>query len=125
MAILIIEDDEHIRRLMQINLHARGFEVIEASSIQQGLEQLRCPDLPAAMILDLKLPDGSGWEMLGQIREDPRLSSIPIIIITALMGEVEQDAPGLNIAARLLKPIHAQQLMVAVGYALRTDQLPE
>jgi CheY-like chemotaxis protein len=84
--VLVVDDDEHFRALSRAMLEPAGFQVIESSSIQQCLEQLRRHAVDA-VILDMVLPGRDGIEAVGEIKElFPR---IPIIAVSgAEMGDL-------------------------------------
>ncbi len=88
--ILIIEDDANIRKLISVNLKARGYEVIEAEDAQEGLARLRDAS-PDVLLLDIKLPDMSGWEVLQIMTNDPTYHPIPVVVITASMGSTSPE----------------------------------
>jgi CheY-like chemotaxis protein len=110
--ILIIEDEANIRKLISVNLSARGYEVIEAEDAQEGLARLR-DTAPAMLLLDLKLPDMSGWEVLDIITDSLLYQPIPVIIITASLGNINPDYAiykNKNLRKILKKPISIQEL---------------
>lgn len=125
--ILIVEDELNIRKLIAVNLLARGYEVIEAEDAKQGLERLR-DDLPAMLLLDIKLPDMSGWEVLKIVTEDPAYPRVPVIVITASLGSINPDYPlykNENLRKVLKKPINIQELTYEVKQALeRESRIP-
>ena len=112
--VLVVEDEANIRGFVAANLKARGYTVLQASNAEDGLQQLR--DYGAeALILDIRLPGMSGWDMLKQIAAAPSLPDIPVIILTASALPTQ---PGeqiySNVAAILIKPIGVTELMLAV-----------
>lgn len=118
--ILIIEDEANIRKLIAVNLKARGYQVIEAEDGHEGLEKLRA-DSPSMLLLDIKLPDMSGWEVLAIIQNDPIYHPIPVIVITASLGNTNpQDMieENKNLRKILKKPISIQELTTHVREVL-------
>ncbi len=117
--ILIVEDEANIRRLISVNLNARGFATQEARSAAQGLKMLHA-SVPHAMILDVKLPDMSGWDLLDEIVNDEALPMIPVIVLTAQV--LENDGNSLrypNVRDVIYKPISGiDRLMQAVHQAI-------
>ena len=112
--LLIVEDDRHIRQFVALNIKARGYLVLQAENAEDGLHHMR-EHAPDGLVLDIKLPGMSGWDMLKQIAADPILPDIPVIILTAspLSDDVGvQTYP--NIADTLIKPIGAADLILAV-----------
>src|SRR5256885_13212521 len=103
--LLVIEDEANIRQFVVVNLKARGYDILEAASAEEGLLQLRYR-APAALILDITLPGMSGWDMLKQLEAEPELPLLPVIILTAsAQTTYPDDQLYSNIAAKLVKPI--------------------
>lgn len=116
--VLIVEDELNIRKFVAINLTARGYEVIEAGNATDGLARLRDAS-PAILLLDIKLPDMSGWELLRILANDPNLPQIPVVVITASLGnETPQDTGYKYLYQVLIKPVSVQQLTNVVKEAL-------
>jgi DNA-binding response OmpR family regulator len=112
--LLIVEDDRNIRQFVAVNLKARGYTVLQAENAEDGLQCVR-ERAPDGLVLDIKLPGMSGWDMLKHIAADPRLPDIPVIILTAspLTDHVGEQT-YTNIADTLIKPIGAADLILAV-----------
>jgi two-component system KDP operon response regulator KdpE len=114
--ILIIDDEPQIRKLLRVTLNAHGFEAAEAATGQEGLLQATMvrPDL---IVLDLGLPDMTGMEVLGHIRE---WSQVPIIILTAQDQEQDKVA-ALDRGADdyVTKPFGMGEFMARMRVALR------
>jgi DNA-binding response OmpR family regulator len=79
--ILIVEDEATLRRVIANNLRARGHEVVEAESAEQALTHVAA-SLPDLMLLDINLPDRSGWDVLRELQR--RGGAVPTIIISAV-----------------------------------------
>ncbi len=114
--ILIIDDEVQIRRMLRLSLEAHDYQVKEATTSQEGLDQavLSKPDL---IILDLGLPDQSGLETLKKIRE---WSKIPVIILS--VKNSEQDKIELLDSGAddyLTKPFSMGELLARIRSALR------
>ncbi len=118
--ILVVDDEANIRKLVAVNLSSRGFEVLEASSGTQALNLLdkRAPGL---MILDIKLPDLNGWELLKQITEDPHINSdFPVLVMTASIIDARFDlAKFPRVAKILIKPFNMSAFISAVEHILQ------
>lgn len=118
-SLLVVEDETNIRRFVVANLVARGFQTSEAENAEAGLEKLRKDPLPAALILDIRLPGMSGLDMLQVLAADERLSGLPVIVMTAsAVGAQFGEAPFDNVVQWLVKPISVQELLGAVQKAL-------
>lgn len=119
VSMLVVEDETNIRRFVAANLSARGYTPIEATSAEEGLEHLKREPLPAAVILDIRLPAMSGLEMLQALAADPRLKSLPVIVMTAsAVGIPLGETQFANIVQWLVKPIGVQELLGAIKKAL-------
>ena len=90
--ILIIEDQADIRRLIRWTLEFEDYEIHEANNGQAGLEQARAvrPDL---IMLDVMMPGGlDGFQVCAQLKADPALASIPVVMLTARSQQRDRDA---------------------------------
>ena len=113
--VLVVDDEANIRGFVAANLKARGYAVLQTASAEEGLQQLR--DYGAdALILDIRLPGISGWDMIKQIAAEPGLPDIPVIVLTASSLTTQpSETVYPNIAAVLIKPIGVTELMLAVN----------
>ena len=101
--ILVVDDDDDVREMLSLVLEAEGFRVSSAWNGQLALQQLA--DFAGVVILDLRMPIMSGWEVIEALREDGRLRTIPIAICTSS----PEDAPaGFPIIA---KPVDLEQML--------------
>ena len=107
--ILIVEDDEPLRRMVRHALTLAQYDVQEAGD---GLQALRLLDTdpPDAVILDLGLPIISGQAVRAEIAAHAQTRDIPVIVITGSAGEHD----GLGVACVLRKPIEVDQLVKTV-----------
>lgn len=114
--VLVIDDEPQIRRLLSLTLEANGFRVVVASGGGEGL-LLSAQQRPAAVLLDLGLPDIPGREVLRRLRE---WSEVPVIILTALDAESEKIA-ALDAGADdyVTKPFNTGELLARLRVALR------
>lgn len=111
--ILLIEDDPSAVRLLREYLEPSGYAVHAAATGAVGLDLAR--DLrPAAVILDVLLPGMDGWEILRQIKADPALSNLPVIIVTV----VDEREIGLALGAAdyIVKPIRRDALLESLDH---------
>ncbi|MBX9935065.1 MAG: response regulator [Burkholderiaceae bacterium] len=109
--ILTIDDKTDIRRLVRMTLEFDGYTVLEASSGAEGLAlaRKRKPDL---ILLDVMMPEMDGFEVGRILRNDPELTTIPVVMITALDGQADR-ATGLSTGVRayLNKPFSPVELL--------------
>lgn len=114
--VLVVDDDETIRRTLRINLRARGYEVEEVGSGRDALSTLEDapPDL---VILDLGLPDLDGVEVLRRLR---RSSRVPVVVLSARQ-QSDDKVEALDEGADdyVTKPFGMDELMARVRSALR------
>jgi two-component system sensor histidine kinase/response regulator len=118
--VFVVEDEPNVRKLVTVNLSSRGYTVREASNVPQALDLLRAttPDL---LILDIKLPEMTGWDLLAQITADPNMAvKFPVLVMTASIMEAQIDRIRYPyIVDVLIKPFSATRLMTAIERALR------
>jgi two-component system, OmpR family, KDP operon response regulator KdpE len=114
--VLVVDDERQILRALKVILREAGYEVAEATTIEEALDvaSVRPPD---AAIVDLMLPDGSGVELCRRLRE---WSSMPIIVLSAI-GEEEAKVEALEAGADdyVTKPFGPRELVARLGAALR------
>ena len=109
--VMVIDDDLTVRELLAKFLIREGFNVAVAASGGDGLKRAR-ELMPAAIILDVKLPDLDGWTILGAFKEDPDLADIPVIMLTILDDRARGYALGA--AEYLIKPVNRDRLRVVL-----------
>ncbi len=117
--ILIIDDDRDIQSLIRLTVHSEGHEALLASGGEEGLQTIRSrtPDL---VILDVMMPDMSGWNVLAELRKDSRTQRLPVIMLSAL-GETSTKIKGLRAGADdyLAKPFDPDELLARVEALLK------
>jgi len=96
--ILIAEDEKDIRDIYKIKCEHEGFDIIEAEDGDIALEMLEQGKKPDLILLDLIMPKMSGYEVLKNIRKNPKYKKIPIFILSNLGQEVEVKE-GLRLQA--------------------------
>lgn len=121
--ILIIEDDSSQREILADYLGQHGFSVLSAMTGAQGIKQAqdRRPDL---ILLDYKLPDADGLEVLTELKESLPLT--PVIIITAF-GSIDMAVAAMRAGAfyYLTKPVHLEELLLLIERALKEGRLEQ
>jgi DNA-binding NtrC family response regulator len=117
--ILIVEDEEKLRRVIEVHLLASGFEVDKASTAEEGL---RLSDRAGLILTDLRLPGMDGLELLAQIRRQNMQA--PVIVMTAY-GTVEAAVEAMKAGATdfLMKPFSLDHLTAVIHKALEMRAL--
>ncbi|WP_296804689.1 response regulator [Thiocapsa sp.] len=115
--ILVIDDEEQIRRFLRISLKSQGYQVIEADNAEAGLG-LAATQTPDLVILDLGLPDADGKTVLAEIRA---WSSVPVLVLSVRDSETEKVL-ALDGGANdyVTKPFGVQELLARVRNLLRS-----
>ena len=117
--ILVVEDEEKLRRVVELQLKAAGFEVDQAGSAEDAVKLADRADL---ILTDLRLPGMTGLELLGQIRQQN--SQVPVIVMTAFSTvENAVDAMKAGAVDFLPKPFSLDHLMAVVNKALEVSAL--
>jgi DNA-binding response OmpR family regulator len=121
--ILCIEDEPEMIELVKLILERKGFRVTGALGGSKGLEALK-QEIPDLILLDLMMPDMDGWEVYRQMKADPNLASIPVIVVTAKAQSIDKVL-GLHIAKvedYVTKPFGPQELLASVNKVLGITQ---
>ncbi|HUK65842.1 MAG TPA: response regulator [Anaeromyxobacteraceae bacterium] len=113
-SVLLVEDDEGLRRAVAQGLRKAGYRVSVAANAHEALERARA-DPPDAAVIDVLLPDGAGQELAALMRE--HLRTLPILYVTALTPGVIRDV--LFPSPVLYKPFTYRQLVASVRDLLR------
>jgi DNA-binding response OmpR family regulator len=96
--ILLVEDEEFLRRIFKSRLMAEGYEVIDVGSAEGALDWLKHSQ-PHLIILDLYLPKMNGFEFLKRLGQDPGRRNTPVLILSGL-GQETEIRRGLELGAR-------------------------
>lgn len=112
--ILVVDDERHIVRLVQVNLERAGYEVLTAYDGVEALEKVKT-ESPDMVVLDVMMPRMDGFEVLKNLQADPRYQNIPVIMLTAKA----QDADifkgwASGVSSYLTKPFNPRELLVFV-----------
>jgi CheY-like chemotaxis protein len=107
--ILLVEDDELIRRAIEMVLEWEGYQVDCAANGQEALDYLRAGNQPCLILLDLMMPVLDGEQFREEQSRDPDLASIPVIIVSAA-----SFADAIKAARHIRKPFEVQELLDAI-----------
>jgi DNA-binding response OmpR family regulator len=109
--VVVVDDDRASHDLMTAYLDGLGVQVVHARDGSEGLALVRSL-APAAVVLDIRLPDVDGWEVLSQLRAEEQTRTIPVIIVSIL----DERSRGLSLGAAdyLNKPVGRDALVGAL-----------
>jgi CheY-like chemotaxis protein len=116
--VLVVEDDADMRTLLILALDGAGYAVRTAAHGQAAQAVLR-HWLPDLIILDLMMPARGGWTFLDAQRADERLTTIPVVVLTACRDVTSLDSP---VVAILHKPFRLRTLRETIDNLTRPDE---
>jgi DNA-binding response OmpR family regulator len=120
--ILIVDDDQDIRRLLAHRLKAESYETVFASDAISAVNMARREE-PNLILLDLGLPAGDGYVVMERLKAMPALEGIPIIIVTARdVGAERERIAQAGADAIFGKPFDQERLLTAIRGALGEPQ---
>lgn len=114
-SVLVIDDNHDLLELFRRYLAGHPYQVQSASSVDEGLAQVRRA-LPDAVVLDLMMPGRDGWELLAALRQDAALRGVPVIVCSVL--HEPELAHALGAQRVLKKPVGAAELLAALEAVL-------
>jgi two-component system, OmpR family, phosphate regulon response regulator PhoB len=122
--ILVVEDERDIAALIAYHLTKEGYRVRTAEAGHEALESVGA-ERPDLMLLDLMLPGFSGYEVLQEMKRQPELAQVPIVVLTARRDEADR-VMGLELGADdyVTKPFSPRELVLRVKAVLRRAQSP-
>jgi len=126
--VLLVDDNSQIRQLLALRLEESGYDIVEAATGIECLEQARStrPDL---IVMDLAMPDGNGDEAIASLKADPLTRDIPVIVLTAMLhGPLIDRAIAAGAAEILHKPVNFMWLDLVLqrhlSVHLQTHHIP-
>ena len=109
--VLIADDEEMIRKFLRIHLTKWGFEVKEAVDGAQAMEELDNGDFDL-LICDIMMPNKDGWQVLKEVKSNPKTKDVPVIFLTAKTKESDVvKAYDLGADHYITKPFTKAQLL--------------
>jgi len=116
--VLVVDDDPSIRRLLVVTLQRQGYRTLEACNGRGALAEMRSGN-PDVVIMDLVMPEVSGWDVLSERAEDPALLRIPVIVITASnIHKARVDVLERQISGVIAKPFDLDTILTTVTQCL-------
>lgn len=121
--VLVVEDEEHIQRLVKIVLEKNGHHVSTADTGEEALEKLDGGLKPQLILLDIMMPGIDGLQVLRKVKSNQLTKDIPVVMLTALAQE-SVVLQGIKLGARgyIRKPFHPKDLVERVTSFLSEDQ---
>lgn len=112
--ILAVDDEPNIVRLIQVNLERHGYQVETANNGAQALAKIKA-NRPDLLVSDVMMPEMDGFELLANVRRDPSLMDLPVIMLTA-KAQDKDVLEGYKTGADmyLTKPFNPQELLAFV-----------
>jgi DNA-binding response OmpR family regulator len=121
--VLIVDDEEVIRKFLKIHLAKLGYGVTEAADGEQAIELLGKDDFDL-IICDIMMPKKNGWEVIKEVKSSPKTNRIPLIALTAKSEDADMfKGYDLGVNYYMTKPFTKAQLLY--GLRLMFDGVPE
>ena len=117
--VLLVEDDRSVRRYLEVTLQRSGYRVLTA---EDGLEAMKVAMSSAidVVVTDAIMPNLSGQQLAAFLRKNPKLSSIPIVLLTGQENRSASATADVTIDAFLYKPVKADDLKNCVGKLVKS-----
>jgi len=112
--VLVVEDDPSVRSLLYTLLTAEGYRVATASDGTAGLSEA-VSDRPAVILLDLVMPDLGGMRVLQELRADPVLAGVPVLVLTGRLEAIPSLQDQLGTARVFSKPFGVADLLSRIA----------
>jgi len=87
--VLLVDDDLTLREMYQERLKAEGFEIVQASNGEEAIQKAK-ETKPNVILLDIMMPKINGFDVLKQLKANDELKEIPVIVLTALIQDVDR-----------------------------------
>jgi len=119
--VLIVDDEEIIRKVLRTHLVKLGYSVTEASDGEQALQEI-VKDRFDLLICDILMPGKSGWEVLQEVKSNPKTQDIPVIVLTAKDQDPDMFK-GYDLGANyyMTKPFTKAQLQYGIELMFGKD----
>jgi DNA-binding response OmpR family regulator len=125
-SVLIVEDEDRLRRILMLNLMHRGYAVVEATSVETAIEALQTfPEPFDLLLLDINLPDATGWDVVrflqqrtAGLEQTEQPVRMPRVIVMSAVRPSQQRLDEFQPTAVLVKPFPIEALIRLVGRCL-------
>jgi DNA-binding response OmpR family regulator len=120
--ILIVDDEEVIRKFLRIHLTKLGYEVKEAADGEQAIAQLKGDDFDL-LICDILMPKKDGWEVIKEVKSDSKTKDIPVIVLTAKNEDTDMfKGYDMGVNYYMTKPFTKTQLLYGLKLMFEETQ---
>ncbi|HEY7728577.1 MAG TPA: response regulator [Candidatus Eisenbacteria bacterium] len=120
--ILFVDDEPDIRTLVKLRLERAGHEVINAASAPDALDLIRRQGPPDLVVIDVMMPEVSGFDLLWELRNRPETANLPAIFLSAVVDQASIRTGTELGATYLTKPFVASALLKAIDRALKPSE---
>lgn len=126
MKILAVDDNPEILMLISVALEALGHQVLVASDPPMALDLLTIAEIDA-IVLDVKMPHMTGYDLLEILRADPRIRHLPVLLLSSLGDTIEERIRGIRLGANdfLRKPFDPEEVLVRLERMMTMRAVPE
>ena len=120
IAVLVVEDDPDQAAIADLRVSMAGYKVRLAANLKELRDELSAGRLPDILLLDIRLPDGDGFDILAALRRHPKLALLPVVMLTAVTGK-ENVRRGLELGADgyITKPYSKKIVVETIRDVLR------
>jgi CheY-like chemotaxis protein len=119
--VLLVEDDDDIREVIQDALERRGYLITAVEDGREALDHLEAtPVKPSLILLDMTMPTMSGWEFLQEQAKHPSFAAIPVVVLSAV-ANLDKQAQSKQWAGILTKPVSLEKLLSTVARFCETN----
>jgi two-component system, OmpR family, alkaline phosphatase synthesis response regulator PhoP len=119
--VLLVDDDEQILHSLRVYLELENYQVRTAGNGREALDRLR-EELPEILILDIMMPELDGYQVLEKLKENPEMSDLPVIMLTAKGQDVDVlKGYKMGAASYMTKPFNLNELVENIELVLKND----
>jgi two-component system OmpR family response regulator len=126
--ILHVDDESQLTDLLRLNLERTGRFTVKTENLSRRALQTAREFQPDVILLDIIMPGLDGGDLAGQFQADPALSSVPVILVSALVSANESDGESISINGGHVvvpKPVRISHLIKSIDYVLSSDGAPK